>query len=469
MKGREQLLREILDDLRWIQMQGRSTLNRSHTTVEAKKKSIKSRRSSVTLSKIKEESGNVDSFSSTSASLPRSAAINVKSGRKMLGLHIPRSASASAGSRQAPSPTGLASPPSAGKEKRFVPSSLPRRVVASKPGLSTIEASPSRRPKRHSPVPPGRSPARRSPLHKSPPHKELNSGGDSPQGKVRTKSKGTKLKQLGESVEYPADDEEMTTERDTSHIIVNSQTNSPAPPRGHAQEEGLRLGGGRGGLKGSPSLGKKKMVSFEDGNHTHSSDHTHPISSPAPQFVVAVEVHSNGDVVALGLKDHTHMPDEAKSKTRTPSPQEKFTSSLSGSYDHTHLQLSPNRLLNTSITSETKLLPDSESGRGRDSGGSKGNSPISKRRRRRSKSPNMSSMRQMLSISQPNTVQGDEGEMLLEQSGSGKEGGGSPYFAWEEADSSGGGGGGGGGRKAFSWDRNSGGKGPPHFSDSDSD
>lgn len=490
MKSREHLLKEILDDLRWIQHQGRATLNRSHTTVEAKKKSVKKRRSSVTLSKIKEETGSVEGFSTVSASLPRSAAINVKRGRKnMLGLQIPRSASASAGTshRSPVSPTGgpLSPPASAGvgggKEKqRFVAASLPRRAVASKPGLSTIEASPSRRPRGHSPISPGRSSPRRSPLRRSPREDsaspETTTRGEGP--KVRTKTKIAKhLKQLGGSVEYPADDEGVA-DQDTSDIIVNSQTNSPAQP-GHAKEAGSRSIVSRG-AKGSPSQFKKKMVSFDesfsnDSRPTHSTNSGHA----PPQVVVAVEVHGNDDV-APSLEDHTHQrhsllsQDEVKSKRRSPSNSPLLTKhdffSESGSYR----QVSPNRMFDASITSETRLLPDSESSGRSEGGGSKGNSPATKRKMKRSKSPSLSSMKKMLSLSQSPTIQGDdEGELLLNKDRGGG-GGGSPYFAWGQSHPAGvkGEDNAAVSKRAFSWDRrpsNSSIKGLPQFSDSDSD
>ena len=273
-------------------------------------------------------------------------------------------------------------------------------------------------------------------------------------GNLRSSKSKQKFKSLGESVEYPADDEEIPNELETAdNVITNTQTDSPDQPRrGHAQEAGFRRTFGRG--KGSPGMHKRKMVSFEEGLE---SDHTPlALSDHTPQVVVPVEVHVN----EMALDNHAHLGNEVKSKLRSLSSSSQdhspsyssFASHSPDSHDASAYQrLSPNRMLDISITSETKLLPDSESsfgnggggGGGESSGGSNSNSPASRRRLKRSKSPSLSSVKKILSLSQP-TVQGDEEQMLLEQSGEGgggggggggSGGGGSPYLAWGSSSS----------------------------------
>lgn len=371
MKGKQQLLHDIQDDLRWVsQTSGRSTLSRSHTTVEdqrPRRKFTKLRRSSVTLSKIKEETDHDTLITSTT--LPHSMAVNNRP--KMLGLHIPRSSSASAGS----------SLPRSVQENQFAPSSLPKKGVIAKPGLSTIESSPKRKkrsPRRYVPDSPDESP-------------------------VLKRNRAPKMDEVGKkasSMEYSADDEEMMSPE--SKVIANSKTESPGQSgrlqvQNYAPDESSSLVISNP-LKVSPFQSKKKVVSFEEALPT--------------QDLVTVEVHCNNDV---------HLEEEPNTCPKS-SPR---------SHDHKQLDLhvvGTNKStlkvdeFETSVTSETRLLPLSDKSRGNNS-----SEQPAKRRRKRSKSPNIS-VRKKLSLSQPN-VDGDERDELIDCHGDGS---GSPYFAWEK-------------------------------------
>lgn len=371
-RPREQLLRDILDDLKWLaHVSGRSTLGRSHTTVERKKKSIKQRRSSVTLAQIKEE-GEPDGVLALSSTLPRGMAMNVNSGERVLM----RSASASAGSRSV----------SAGhlEQQLSPPLSLLRKGIASKPGLSTISASP-RRAKKRSPT------LRRHPRPQTP-----DDDDESPMLSRRRVPKLAGMKEAQESTEYAADDEGIPDLTSTAKSLVPKspvtsgglpgqlkKLHLPSAPRARDETDALVIGNA---AKTSPFQTKKKVVSFE---------HNRP-----GEQLVTVEIHCNDDTVDSA---------DTRSKVKPVGP--------SSSRDQ-DLEVLKAAEFETSVTSETCLLPE---------GGSPKHS--AHQRRKRSKSPNVLSRKK--SLSHPN-VRGDENR-LIDTSGES-----SPYFAWESQPTAGG-------------------------------
>lgn len=438
MRPREQLLRDIQDDLKYLsQMSGRSTLTRSHTTVEdkhSKKKSMKQRRSSVTLAKIKEE-GEPDGVLSFSSSLPRGVALSVSSSDSRKVGVLMRSASASAGSS-----SGSASYL---ERQLSPPSSIPRKGVASKPGLSTISASP-RRAKKRSPTLRRRSPRPRTP----------DNDDESPVLSGPRKSRTPKLagmKEVQESTEYAADDEGVP-----DLTSLGSSAESPITPGRlpgqqkmlhlpHAQDDAGALAISNAAKTSSPFQTKKKVVSFEQ-------------NLPAQQLVT-VEVHCNDEAMesegnGSGPKpvsaSGSHDQDLEASRLgvaqfETSVSSETYLLPEGGSPKRSARQrrkqeLEVSRLgpaeFETGITSETCLLPE---------GGPSPKHSARQRIRKRSKSPSIPPRKK--SLSQPN-VRGDERDRLIELHTSGES---SPYIAWESQP-------GGGGsdrlsRKAYSLDR----------------
>ncbi len=368
VKGKQILLKEMLDDVKLhSQIPGRTTLSRSRTTVEDKKRGTakklpRLRRNSVTLSKIKEESEHNKVSFTSSSSLPRDATFRVENRPKTLNLY--RSESSAATSSAAPQK-------SSNQGKQFVLSSLPKKKTASKPGLSTIEGSPRRLKKkspdvrrRHveiadspdgSPVLPIRR--RRSP---KPPRVKMDPGGDvddaiSPESSVViTNSSPTFL--TAQEIFSPKKEEDNV-------VITNTSNSSPFQAR------------------------KKSSPSFEEGARNNF----------ARQTTVPVEVHINDEVA-----------ENIEGEFRSIQPKDP---TLSQDKEQQEMDMLNTLELDMSSSTDTNLLP------------LLGNSS-EHTRRKRPKSP-IFNVRNKLSLSQPN-VQGDERDLLIELHG-----GGSPYFAWE--------------------------------------
>lgn len=445
MKPREELLRDILDDLKWLsQISGRSTLSRSQTTVEdkwnrSKKKSrVKQRRSSMVLANIKEEREQVSSLS-FSTTLPRDVAINVNGESRKVGV-LMRSASVNATSHTASS----VSPP--------LPQ--PRKGIAAKPGLPTITSSPRRAKKR-------------SPILRRPPRTLPPDDDESPMLHWKSRlPKLAKMTEKPESMEYAADDEEIS---DLESGFPGSLVDSPGSP---SQRRRLKVSMARtpeepsvlvisNAAKGSsPFQTKKKAVSFEQG---------------PGQELVSVEVHCNNGAVgpeetpisdSLSSSHDDHQGLGTAELIQASITSETFLLPKGGSPEHSsphrrrqqgqrvntldsaELEMNENSLrgipehlprrrrhqslevsrpsvteLGESVTSGTYLLPE---------GGSPKHS--SQRRRRRSKSPSIPPRKK--SLSQPN-VRGDDRDRLINTGASE----GFPYFAWENRPEEGGGGG----------------------------
>lgn len=412
MKPREQLLRDILDDLRWLsQLSGHSTLNRSRTTLGmedkwSKKKPAKQRRNSETLAKITEE-GEPEGVLVSSSTLPRGVAINVRGEKRKVGV-LMRSASASATSHSMS--TGV-------DNQLSPPSPLPKKGVASKP----INSSP-RRTKKRSPT------LRRHQRSHTTSEEET-----SPMLSGRRKNRNLKLTEMKEvsgSLEYAADDEDAATpESVVLHSLANpsgttlpasgGQTSFPSQPMrlqipaARTPEETGALVIGNTANISSPFQTKKKVVSFEQ------------------EQLVSVEVHSNTGALDSSDKHSNTIPASlsvAHNQDVNNGPRldkAEFETSITS---ETCLLPPPG----TNVTSETHLLPHAESG-----------SPGHSSRRRRKRSPGVPARK--TSLSQPN-VRGDDRDWLIELHTSGE---GSPYFAWESQPEDAGG----LTRKAYSLDR----------------
>jgi hypothetical protein len=492
MKPREELLRDILDDLKWLsQAQGRSTLGRSHTTVEdkwrkTKKKSVKQRRSSMVLANIKEDQ-ELEASLSFSSTLPKGVAINVGGDNRKVGVLL-RSASASAASY---SGSGPISPPS----------HLTRQGIAMNQGLST---SPRRGKKR-------------SPTLRRRPKSQPSVDDDSPL--FHQKSRLPKLGKAGkkESMEYAADDEEIS---DLENSFPGNSAELVAPPSSLnlPPEEPSSLVISNKAKTSSPFQTKKKAVSFEQS-----------LAAPRQQ-TVPVEVHCNSEAVALEEMDNLkpincgspedqnlhvdeldasttsetfllpkkgspgHSPPQRRHKQgygeldgddtmrespeRSPLWKKKQNmwgvegSAVSGNSKGGSPGGSPRRRRNCSPIasriepdeSETYLLPENGNSklsprqRRRPSPGvskhhavelggieasllPEGGSPPSRRRRKRSKSPGFPSTRR-ISLSQPDVQESDRDRLISNPAAAGE---GSPYFAWGGHSEE--------GRKAFSLDR----------------
>ena len=340
MKPKHQVLQDIQDDLKWMsQISGRSTLNRSHTTVEdkrAKKKSFRIRRTSVMT--IKEEVAFEDA-APTAATLPRDVALNVarrNEGRPQF-LGISRSASVNVGStstsrleRQSFSP----------------PSTLPSKKGGK---VSTLKRS--------------------SKIKKHPFFAEEDE--HTPEELLPRKHRSPNLAGIGKSsssMDYAGDDEE-------ADVVIPSGANS-SPSRKYTKSYILKepeslVISNSGKTSSSSPFQRKKMVSFEQ--------------DMGAQTLVAVEVHCNDDASEPESRSHDQPP---------PPPP-----------------VDPNMVrqvdLETSVTSQTRLLPDKDDG-----------SP----RRKRAKSPSFKKKSSSV-----------EKDWLIEH----QDGNGAPYFAWEEQDSRG--------------------------------
>ena len=241
MKPREELLREILDDLKWhSQISGRSTLTRSHTTVDGKRSKKKPRRTSMVLTNISEDR-ELESSLSFSSTMPRDAAISINGEGRKAGM-LMRSVSASAASHSA-----NITPPS-------------RRGVAAKPGLPTIAASPQRTNRR----------------------RPLSYEDQSRPPSLLRKSRLPKRTETPGSIDYAADDEEASD----AHCPLPSGNLADQQPRrlkvpAHTPEEPSSLVISNQAKTSSPFQTKKKAVSFEQ-------------SLPQPNSeVVSAEVHYN--------------------------------------------------------------------------------------------------------------------------------------------------------------------------------
>ena len=439
MKGQQQVLRDIQDDLRWLVQvsAGRTTLNRSHTTVEPnrrnKKKAGKYRRNSViTLTKIKEEGGAQD-FHLASASLPRGMIVSTKKdGRpKKLGI---RSASTS----EVTSPPQLHLSP---------PSSLSRKGFLGKTGLGPVPS-----PKRKKPHSPKRVAATDSP--ESPPITSALKKNRTPKlAEVRNHNV------LSESVEYPADVEDLNS---PEGFIANSQTNSPAlggstsrlqvsQPDSSGNVSPLVIGNS---VAKSPlaSQAKKKVVSFDTSS-----------TLPARQSLVSVEVHHNPDSLleadasdlspqllrAYDMDNHSpksptttpwsrdfsnHSPKLSRSPKipRSPKPPRSPRSPRSPlglSHGHSTMEDSLDTSLGEMETSSTRLLPLLDG---------RSNAEHRRRVRGRSRSPSFptTNIGAKKALSQPN-VYGDESDhdqLLGHLAGSGSGGGEASYVAYKSDD-----------------------------------
>ena len=405
MKGREQLLRDLSDDLRWLsQNTGRGTLNRSNTTLErasTRKKSIKKRRNSeVTLAKIHEEAEHENVITASSSTLPRGVAMNAKKTEnrpKTLGLQVQRSSSVNA-------------------SFTFEQS---RKKITSKPGLSTISDSPQRtKLKKLSDV-------------KKSPRKQAKDDESGSHAQVRTrravKSKSpkppqTEMEKYGEGMDYAADVEDTD---DPSNKVVNKMTNSPA-----------------------------QLVQFEAHNLTPNEDRSlvfsnlsdrSPLQARNPSFeanedspfhqVVEVEVHVNSEATNLEGEEIMSRPvalstshDSLPSTVHNSSQQDKVTT---GQQDL------------DAVSSESKFTPLLETAEGHSNSTVEHNSP---KKRKRSKSPLFITKRG-LSLS-PLSQLPYERDCLIDGNGdaTGGRGNKSPYFAWEATNI--------GMRKTYSFDHN---------------
>lgn len=390
MKGRQQLLRDLQDDLRWLsQVSGRSTLGRSNTTVEerrATKKATRFRRSSVALAKIKEEMLEHESSSAVGAlSLPRSAAINLRKSENRPRSLLPQSSTR---------PNG--------KDKRF---SQPKGGGSKSGGLSGSPKKNKKSPNiKRAPL---RFAAATSSPEKSPIASQFRS----------KKSPKWTSENVPPSAEYAAGYDEDTADLSAfDNVVVNSQTSDNSPsqsswlgalsssPGGYGgtttEQQGPGGSGalviGNAGKSASPFQTKKKVVSFE----SHVARQQSVVSVEIHHESESSEVHQNSEVVDL--------LDQAK-----PS-----TVDLSTSQDDTLGNSLVIADLEASDSSALRLLPHAND----DSVTEK---PASRRRRKRSKSP-IVVVKRKISLSQPNVQGDDQRDSLIEFYGRG-----SPYFAWE--------------------------------------
>lgn len=329
MKGREQLLRDIQEELKQTQTVGRSTLNRSNTTFQksrSEKSTVRKRRSSdvAAMAKVK-----LESDQDLTSSLPRGIVFKTKRSveerPKILGL-LSRN------------------------------TSLSRKRIISKPGLSTIEDSPKR-------------------------------AGNTTSSRLRTRRKDTKsrtlpppLKMTQESLEYSGDIEDV----EQDGVVVGTVEESLPPSGRHDKWEYTPLEDGNtlvipntanvpDGV--SPALTRKKAVSFESSNK---------------QQLVTVEVHEDPEKTIV-----------TGSSPGWKSQGEEW-SNMSSVDRHHH------------ITSETKLLSNSPN----EYSSSRESSPSTKRKGNKRKTSSGAFPKRKLSLSQPN-VTGDERDRLIEEYGKG--------------------------------------------------
>ena len=391
-KGRQQLLRDIQDDLRWQSMasSGRSTLGRSHTTIErkgVKKRTVKMRRNSdANLTKMTE----MENALNSSSTLPRGAGL---SRPKNLRLSVPRSSTVSSGGGRS---KNYLNP----NKKQSSTLLKTKKGVSSKPGLATIQSSPRRtaRGVQHSPqmitnssiespdlIPKVISHKRRG---RSPrPAREFHKGGSFEyQGDIEESEEMMASLIVNNDVEVtkpltPRIEARNYTPVEDTHdafVISNSVTASPYPPHS-----------------------KKKAVAFKE------------TARPPPQQTVPVEVHFEREQTAEETPAVNVNPKHSNTSSKSHDFKELDTSEL-GALD-----------LDISITSKSRLLQSSDE----DDGSSSPGQNSARRRKKQSKSPSISIKR--LSLSQP-SIHGDKEDPPPAKVVRGSE---SPYFAWPDKSS----------------------------------